>query len=309
MRRGPSPINAIFALDKPTGMTSHDVVSRVRRVLGTSRVGHAGTLDPAASGVLVIGVGQATKLLGLLTLDRKQYRATFSLGVQTTTDDAEGDSIQTAPVSPELLSYPKALEEVKGLIGEQDQVPPAYSAVSVGGKRAYAVARAGQQIELPSRHIQIFDAKLVDIDPEQATWTLDLDVSKGTYIRSIARDLGQKLGCFAHVTNLRRLTSGSISLKDCLTLAELEADGLAAIRAHLLDPVEALELFSYELADNECKPVMHGRPFVPQFQQSYSNNTKIALTYKGGLAGIWRYDGTYVRCDVNFPQAIEGVCV
>lgn len=309
MRRGPSPLNALFALDKPIGMTSHDVVARVRRVLGTSRVGHAGTLDPAASGVLVIGVGQATKLLGLLTLDRKQYRAVFSLGVQTTTDDAEGDVVQTAPVASDLLTFERASVEVKRLIGEFDQVPPAFSAVSVGGKRAYAVARAGGQVELSSRRINIFDAQLVAIDPKQATWTIDLDVSKGTYIRSIARDLGQDLGCFAHVSALRRLASGSIGLADCITLSALENDGLASIRAHMLDPVATLGLSHYELADKDLKSVMNGRPFSPCSHEKYANAEKIALTYKGGLAGIWHYDGNCLRCDVNFPQAVEGVRV
>lgn len=307
MRRSPSPINALIALDKPIGMTSHDVVARVRRALGTSRVGHAGTLDPAASGVLVIGVGQATKLLGLLTLNRKQYRATFTLGAQTATDDAEGDVLQTAPVAPELLTFDKAATTVKNLVGAYEQVPPAFSAVSVGGKRAYAAARAGEQVELAPRHVEIFDAQLVDVDATHGTWTLDLDVSKGTYIRSIARDLGQELGCLAHVSALRRLSSGSITLADCLKLSDLQSDVLVSIRRHMLDPVATLELSPYELLEEELPSVMNGRPFSPRPDEKCVKNEQVALTYKGGLVGIWHSDGRCLRCDVNFPQAIEGV--
>ena len=150
MSRKPSAFSALIAIDKPAGMTSHDVVSRVRRAVGEKRVGHAGTLDPAATGVLVVGIGQATKLLGLLTLDRKGYDTTFALGTETTTDDAEGDVTRTAPVPDDLLDYMRAKAEVLDLRGEQDQVPPSFSAVSVGGRRAYDAARSGEALELSS---------------------------------------------------------------------------------------------------------------------------------------------------------------
>ena len=145
MRRGPSAVNALLAVNKPVGMSSHDVVNRVRRAVGERRVGHAGTLDPAASGVLVVGIGQATKLLGLLTLDRKSYRARIEFGSQTDTDDAEGEVIERAEVPAELSDPDIAAARLAGLVGEHDQVPPAYSVVSVGGKRAYAMAREGRR--------------------------------------------------------------------------------------------------------------------------------------------------------------------
>ena len=189
--------------------------------MGERRVGHAGTLDPAATGVLVVGIGQATKLLGLLTLDRKGYRATFRLGAETTTDDAEGEVCATADVSPELLEASRAKSELARLVGEVDQVPPRFSAVSVNGRRAYDAARAGEELELAARRVTIHDARLVSVDAEERTWTVDLDVSKGTYVRSIARDLGRELGCLAHVSELRRTFSGPVSLDACVSLGEL----------------------------------------------------------------------------------------
>ena len=294
-------------------MTSHDVVSRVRRAVGERRVGHAGTLDPAATGVLVVGIGQATKLLGLLTLDRKGYRATFQLGSETTTDDAEGDVTRTAEVPSELLGQPGAQPFVEGLIGWHDQVPPSFSAVSVGGRRAYDAARAGERVELAPRRVRIFDAELVGVDVDRATWELDLDVSKGTYVRSIARDLGRELGCCAHVARLTRTFSGPVALGDCLTLAELEAGGAALARERCLDPASVLGLPERELRVEEVTDVMCGRR-IPLgtvvsgvVSREPAPGERVALTFGGGLAGIWRREGRHLVCEANFPQAIEGV--
>uniref|UniRef100_UPI0023524824 tRNA pseudouridine(55) synthase TruB n=1 Tax=Thermophilibacter provencensis TaxID=1852386 RepID=UPI0023524824 len=226
MARRPSAFSALIAIDKPAGMTSHDVVSRVRRAVGERRVGHAGTLDPAATGVLVVGIGQATKLLGMLTLDRKGYVATFQLGAETTTDDAEGEVTRTAEVPDELLDG-RASPRVEALVGWHDQVPPQYSAVSVNGRRAYDAARAGERVELKARRVRIYDAALIGVDRRARSWEVRLDVSKGTYVRSIARDLGRELGCLAHVRELTRTFAGPVTLADCVSLAELEAGGAA----------------------------------------------------------------------------------
>ena len=284
-------------------MTSHDVVSRVRRAVGEKRVGHAGTLDPAATGVLVVGIGQATKLLGLLTLDRKGYRATFQLGSETTTDDAEGEVTRTAEVPEELLCAPRAACEVAVLVGEHDQVPPQYSAVSVNGRRAYDAARAGEVLELAARRVRIFDARLVGVDRGARAWELDLDVSKGTYVRSIARDIGRELGCLAHVRELTRTFAGPVTLADCVSLSELEAGGAELVRERCLDPVAALGLPARELDVSEIADVTCGR----RLDARDGEPERVALTFGGGLAGIWRREGGSLVCETNFPQAIEGV--
>lgn len=314
MSRRPSALSALIAIDKPAGLTSHDVVSRVRRALGERRVGHAGTLDPAATGVLVVGVGQATKLLGLLTLDRKGYRATFSLGAETTTDDAEGEVTRSAPVPDELMEADVAAAAVAGLVGEADQVPPAFSAVSVGGRRAYAMARAGEQVELAPRHVTVHDARLVGVVADERAWVVDLDVSKGTYIRSIARDLGRDLGCYAHVSALRRTFSGPVGLDACVTLAELDAGGADLVRERCLDPVAVLGLPARELGYAEVADASCGRRIEPGLvtdadgaRREPAPGERVALTLAGGLAGIWERRGASLVCSTNFPQAIEGV--
>mgnify|MGYP003375295023 CR=1 FL=1 len=297
MRRGPSALNALIAIDKPGGCTSHDVVARVRRCVGERRVGHAGTLDPDATGVLVVGIGQATKLLGLLTLDRKGYRSSFVLGSSTTTDDASGEVLATAEVDPALLAEDAARRELAGLVGTFDQVPPAFSAVSVDGRRAYAMARDGKSVELAPRRVTVHAAELVEVRPETCEWVVDLDVSKGTYVRSIARDLGERLGCHAHVGQLRRSFSGPVWLGSCVSLDELEARGADLVHERCLDPAATLglavrELRVEEVADVTCEP----RPCE-----------RVALCFDGGLVGIWERRGCRLACCSNFPISIEGV--
>lgn len=309
MSRRPSAFSALVAIDKPAGLTSHDVVSRVRRAVGERRVGHAGTLDPAATGVLVVGIGQATKLLGLLTLDRKGYRATVSLGAQTTTDDAEGEVVAAADVPAELLDPARAAAEVARLVGEHEQVPPRFSAVSVGGRRAYDAARAGEELELRPRPVTIFGAELVEVRPEERAWVVDLDVSKGTYVRSIARDLGLELGCLAHVGALRRTFSGPVTLSDCVELDELAEGGAALVRERALDPVATLGLPSRDLALEEVADVMNGRRIPAGTLRSGtapSPGERVALVFGGALVGIWRREGGRLVCESNFPQGIEG---
>lgn len=314
MSRRPSALSALIAVDKPAGLTSHDVVSRVRRALGERRVGHAGTLDPAATGVLVVGVGQATKLLGLLTLDRKGYRATFALGAETTTDDAEGEVTRSSAVPDELMEADAAAAAVAGLVGEQDQVPPAFSAVSVGGRRAYAMARAGERVELEPRRVTVHDARLVEAVPDERAWVVDLDVSKGTYVRALARDLGRSLGCCAHMSALRRTFSGPVALGDCVTLEELDAGGAELVRERCLDPVAALGLPARELDYAEVADVSCGRRIEPgtvtgpdEGRREPRPGERVALTLAGGLVGIWERRGASLVCSSNFPQAIEGV--
>lgn len=315
-RRGaPSSLNVLIAVDKPLGLTSHDAVARVRRAVGEKRVGHAGTLDPAATGVLVTGIGQATKLLGLLTLDRKVYRARIVLGSETTTDDAEGEVTERGVVRPELLDEDFARKRVEQLVGAFEQVPPTYSAVSVDGRRAYDLARHGEKVELQPRHVEVYAARLLSVEEgEKPAWVVELDVSKGTYVRAIARDLGRELGCYAHLDGLVRVRAGSIGLEDCVSFDELDKGGAERARAEALDPVAALGFATRQLELAELRDVSCGRKIEPgvvtdptgAVRVPYSGE-RVCLVWDGGLVGIWQRTGASLVCDTNFPVAIEGV--
>ncbi|MDD7365001.1 MAG: tRNA pseudouridine(55) synthase TruB [Olsenella sp.] len=313
MRRGKSGLNLLLGVDKPLGMTSHDVVTRVRRSLGEGRVGHAGTLDPAASGVMVVGVGQGTRLMGLLTAEEKTYVAEVSFGVETDTDDAEGRPVREAPVPAELADRAFAERTVASLVGRRSQVPPAYSAISVNGKRAYALARSGKEVELEPREIEVFSAQLVAVGP--AEWTVTLRVSKGTYVRAIARDLGRALGTAAHLSNLRRTSSGRVDLTRCLTLEEVDALGAARVSERCLDPAAMLGLPHRELVGKEPTDVACGRRIEVGRVLGCDRAEEVALPEGGRVAlcradrlmGVWRRRGGMLCCDVNFPDGVEGV--
>ena len=313
MSRRTSAFSALIAIDKPAGMTSHDVVSRVRRAVGERRVGHAGTLDPAATGVLVVGIGQATKLLGLLTLDRKGYRATFALGAETTTDDAEGDvTANRRGARRTLLDRERATAEVERLVGEQDQVPPRFSAVSVNGRRAYDAARAGEDVELSARRVTIFDARLVGVVPDERSWVVDLDVSKGTYVRSIARDLGRELGCLAHVSELRRTFSGPVTLGDCLGLDELAERGAGPrARAGARPPPPCSASPSAELALDEVRRrhvrAAHRTRHPARRARAGPRPARRARLLRRARRHLATRGRPRLVCESNFPQGIEGV--
>jgi tRNA pseudouridine55 synthase len=210
----------LVVVDKAPGMTSHDVVARVRRLAGTRKVGHAGTLDPMATGVLVLGVDRATRLLGHLMLTEKSYDATVRLGVSTTTDDAEGEVVETRAVDgvdPEAVRA-----ELARFVGDIEQVPTAVSAIKVDGKRAYARVRDGEQVELKARPVTIHE--LVVHEVAMPDVRISVRCSSGTYIRAIARDLGAALGVGGHLTALRRTAVGSFDLSVARTLEQLAED-------------------------------------------------------------------------------------
>ena len=315
MRRGDSGINCLLALDKPVGPSSHDVVSRVRRALGERRVGHAGTLDPEASGVLVVGVGQGARLLGMLTLDEKAYEGRIVFGSETTTDDAEGEVTVTAPVPDRLRDERFARDAVVALVGEHDQVPPAFSAISVNGKRAYDRARQGETVVLEPRHVRIHEARLLSLENgEVCAWNIYVRVTKGTYVRSIARDVGRELGSAAHLDGLRRVSSGVVTIDDCLTLDELDALREQAIPARCLDPVRALGYAFRALSDQEFADVSNGRRVEPGLCVDIEGSIReprqdelVSLVHGGALVGVWRRVGGTLRCEANFPVGIVGV--
>jgi tRNA pseudouridine55 synthase len=251
--------HGLVIVDKPGGMTSHDVVARIRRLAGTRKVGHAGTLDPMATGVLVIGVEKATRLLGYLTLTEKEYAATIRLGQSTSTDDTEGEITGGGPagrVSAETLAA-----AIAGLTGEIEQVPPAVSAIKVNGQRAYRLTRAGAAPELKSRPVTVYEFTVTAVRPvtnDGAGELLDLDAtvrcSSGTYIRALARDLGAALGTGGHLTRLRRTRVGGYRIEDARTLEQL------AERFEVLPLAQAAAAAfpSRNLTADEARRLAHG---------------------------------------------------
>ena len=213
--------SGLVVVDKPAGLTSHDVVSRVRRLAGTRKVGHAGTLDPMATGVLVLGVNRATRLLGHLMLTEKAYDATVRLGVATTTDDAEGEVIETASTAG--LDETAVRAALTGFVGEIEQVPTAVSAIKVDGKRAYQRVRDGEDVQLKARPVTVHELVVHDVRREDDHLDVAISVrcSSGTYIRAIARDLGARLGVGGHLTALRRTAVGPYDLGTARTLDQL----------------------------------------------------------------------------------------
>jgi tRNA pseudouridine55 synthase len=214
-------MDGIFNIDKATGMTSHDVVARVRRLIGQRRVGHAGTLDPLASGVLPVLVGQATRLAEYLSESGKAYRASVRFGVVTTTYDAEGEVVRVAPEAALALTRERIETVLPQFLGEQEQVPPVYSAIKRDGQPLYALARAGREVTPEPRRVRIDALHIVAWAPPDLA--LDVECGKGTYIRSLAYDLGERLGPGAHLAALVRTRSGPFRLAQSVTLERLAA--------------------------------------------------------------------------------------
>jgi tRNA pseudouridine55 synthase len=247
--------DGLIIVDKPAGLTSHDVVARLRRLTGVRRVGHGGTLDPMATGVLVAGVGKATRLLGRLALAEKEYQATIRLGQATSTADAEGEVISGAPAGALTLDAVRAAAHK--LTGEIQQVPPAVSAVKVGGTRAYRLARAGTTPVLAARAVTV-RSFCIWSERRAGDHLLDVDAtvtcSSGTYIRALARDLGEALGVGGHVTALRRTRAGAYDLGAARPLDQLEAE-LSLIP---LARAAADAFPSRHLTEDEARRLSHG---------------------------------------------------
>lgn len=263
----PAPPDGLVIVDKPAGWTSHDVVARMRRLAGTRRVGHAGTLDPMATGVLVLGIEKATRLLGHLALTRKVYDATIRLGQTTVTDDAEGEV--TAAASTERLADADVLAAVGPLTGEIMQVPSSVSAIKVNGVRSYARVRSGDEVKLAARPVTVYEFTVHQIRRAKAqTDVIDLDVtvacSSGTYIRALARDLGAALGVGGHLTALRRTQVGPYGLAQARTLDELAEVAAQAQPLPVLSlaAAAAVAFPRYDVDGEQAKTIAHGG-FLP----------------------------------------------
>jgi len=278
-------VEGLLVVDKLAGMTSHDVVAQVRRLCGQRQVGHAGTLDPLATGVLILCLGRATRLAEYLQAHPKRYQATLRLGETTDTFDAEGQVVRQAPIPPltsaELSGY---LQRFRGVI---QQRPPAFSAVKRSGVPAYRRARRGEAIDLPARTVHIAELKLLE-------WTsphlrLEIVCSAGTYIRSLAHDLGEAIGCGAHVVALRRLASGPFTVADAVAWSELEKGAPEAWRARILPLAAAVaDLPAARLDEQGLRAVAYGQAIlIPDLPKG---EIAVGLTAMGELAAILRYD-------------------
>jgi tRNA pseudouridine55 synthase len=298
-RRGATGLCGVLPLDKSPGMTSHDVVTVVRRATGEGRVGHAGTLDPLATGLLVILIGPYTRLEPYLSAETKEYEATIAFGAETDTDDAEGGVTREAPVPLELFEPGVAQSLLDGFRGEMMQQPPAFSAIKVGGRTAHRVARAGGRLELAARPVTVLDARIESADVDSRVWRVRFVVSKGTYVRALARDIGRAAGSAAHLAALRRTASGRLRVEDAHTLDQVATAGPAGLTSLLTDPIAALGL-----------PTVPGPPADVEVGRRFQRGTqvpvtatRVAVTVEGRLAAVYRVDAAELVPDVVFPEA------
>ncbi|MET7833914.1 tRNA pseudouridine synthase B [Micromonospora sediminicola] len=255
--------DGLIVVDKPGGMTSHDVVARVRRLARTRRVGHGGTLDPMATGVLVIGVGRATRLLTYVIGAGKSYTATIRLGQSTVTDDAEGEVVASTPAGAVTDEAVRAALAV--LTGEIDQVPSAVSAIKIDGQRAYKRVRDGETVELPARRVTVsrLDVRAIRRDtPDVVDVDVDVTCSSGTYIRALARDAGVALGVGGHLTALRRTSVGAFTLAEAATLDQLEERAPEVVNLSL-DAAADRYFPRRDATAEEARVLSHGGPLAP----------------------------------------------
>ena len=316
-RRVPSTIPMLIGVDKPAGMTSHDVVGRVRRAVGERRVGHAGTLDPLATGVMVVGIGQATRLMAYATAEEKSYVARFVFGRETTTDDLEGETRVELGAPGHALNVEWARAQMGLLLQMTSQVPPSYSAVQVDGVRAYDAARRGSELELAARPIEVLGALLLSVgtveegpDCGLPWWDVALRVSKGTYVRGLARDLGRSLGSACYVRELRRTASGPVTLGACMALDALEEGGAEGLKA--LDPVRATSCQPLRLGSADVEDVRNGKRLSAARTDggvalSFGEGARVALVRDGLMYGVAERQGGAVVPKAVFADGIAGV--
>jgi tRNA pseudouridine55 synthase len=254
-------VDGVLVCDKPAGVTSHDVVAKVRRLARQRRVGHGGTLDPPATGVLVVALGRATRLLPFLPMEPKRYLAGIAFGAETDTLDAAGVTTATAPVDGiDEAAVARALER---FVGPQQQIPPMVSAIKLGGERLYAKARRGETVERAPRPITIHTLELCGFEPGPPPLaTVAVTCSGGTYVRVLAADLGRALGSLAHLSSLRRTAVGAFGEREARTLPELEA--LPSLESALIDPAAALRSVSVRtLSEGEAAALATGQSLGP----------------------------------------------
>ncbi len=279
-------VSGVLVIDKPVGMTSHDVVQIVRRGTGIRRAGHTGTLDPRASGVLVVLVGPAVRLSEYVSASDKRYQAIIRLGETTDTYDADGEVTRRSVVDISMEDIEKALEQFEGTV---EQIPPAYSAKKVDGKKAYELAREGEDVELDAKEIDVYHLELLDWDSPEAI--VDVYCSSGTYVRSLANDLGEVLNCGGHLVGLRRTKSGEFALRNAVQLRKLEeAFENGDWYKYLIPAAEALgDWPARELSFEEVDLVRHGHRIPMQEEPENPDQWIRAISQQGELVALMEF--------------------
>ena len=278
-------MNGIIIVDKPKTWTSHDVINKIKRILKAKKIGHAGTLDPDATGVLVVLLNEATKLSDYLIADEKEYEFEIVIGESTETEDASGNIIDEKKVD----QLENVDEVLNSLIGQLEQVPPMYSSVHVEGRKLYEYAREGLTIERKAREVNIYEIKRtseIEYKNDKAYFSVLTRVSKGTYIRTLAVEIGNRLNFPAHLGNLRRISSGKLKIDKACTIADIEAGNFK-----LISMLEAMSgRIIIEVSENEYKQVMNGKPLLLSSQAD-----EVVLSFNEQMIAIYERDGLIFR--------------
>lgn len=299
-RRGATGLSGVLVIDKPAGMTSHDVVAAVRRATGEGRVGHAGTLDPMATGLLVVLVGPYTRLEPFLSCAGKRYDATILFGAETDTDDAEGAVVRTADVPAEAFDPEFAAAVLARFTGALSQRPPAYSAIKVDGTTAHRAARAGAALELAERSVVVHEATLTAIVTDPPSWEVSFFVSKGTYIRALARDIGVAIGSAGHLGALRRTASGTLSLDRATPLVDVVAT--EDVTTLFSDPLLALGL---PVIDAPLVSVSNGLALSAELAPEALEGSLVSVVSEGALAAVYEARGERLVPRAVFPRGVQ----
>jgi tRNA pseudouridine55 synthase len=288
MKRGATGLAGILLIDKPAGMTSHAVVSVIRRASGERRIGHAGTLDPAATGLLVVLLGRCTRLVRYLSGTDKTYEARISFGTATDTDDADGHVVASAEVPAAVVESEFAESILRSMLGAGSQQPPTFSAIKLGGRVAHRAARAGTPLDLPAREVSVYSAELASIVTEPPAWDVVFRVSKGTFIRALARDIGVAAGTVAHLSALRRTTSGAATIAQAHSLdGLLEAAARGEITSLLSDPLPLLGMTAIEA---DLRDVAHGRELPREIAPASQVGEPVAVSAESRLLAVYRVE-------------------
>ncbi len=272
-------LDGVLIIDKPSGITSHDVVAKVRKALKTKKVGHTGTLDPLATGVLVVCVEKATKLVNYLTCDEKIYEVEMKLGIKTDTGDITGNIIDED--TNYKVTIKEANEVIKSFVGKQKQIPPMYSAIKVNGQKLYELARKGIEIEREPRDIEIFDIYNVEINNEFIKYTVHC--SKGTYVRSLCEDIAQRLGTIGVMTKLRRIKSGQFEIENAIKIDDISEEKIISME----------KLFDKEInVQKNLKELLNGMKIAIQ------NPDGLYKLYTDRFIGIGKIEGNYLKREI-----------
>ncbi len=288
-------------VNKPEGMTSFDVVAIIRKITHIKQIGHTGTLDPFATGVLPVCIGKTTKLIEYLN-DNKEYIATVKFGLDTDTYDKDGQVIKTYD---KKITKDDILEILKDFRGQIEQIPPIYSAIKVNGKKLYEYARKGQNVEIKPRQVTIYEIKLLEFDCINQTAKLLVNCSKGTYIRSIAYDIGQKLSCGAYLKELKRTKAGMFDIHSSVELSNLKS--IEDVEQNIINPVDVLPRRMYNMNENEKNKVLHGMSieFIQEHffvnSQDQPNNI-VFLLYSGKMYGVGILENNKIIVKKVFEQ-------